>query len=110
MRTNDNPSNQKTSGTTSSEGVTRTDEKTSTDGTTDSNHLQMSWLHFLLEQHAVVLDKLCGDISMSDKTPALSALILQQREETTHLVVPGARLKDSQVRPALVHLDSRDGS
>jgi len=47
----------------------------------------MSRLHLLLEQHGVVLNEFCGNIPVSDKTPALSALIVdrattQQRHDS----------------------------
>lgn len=74
-RTDNHPSDNKTKGTTSSEGVTRTDEKTSTDGTTDGNHLQVSGLHLLLEQQGLVGNELGGCFSLELHTTEWSALL-----------------------------------
>jgi hypothetical protein len=67
---NNQPSDDETSGTTSSEGVTRTDEKTSTNGATDSNHLQVSRLHSLLKSEGFVLDKLGRSVTLEFETPS----------------------------------------
>ena len=45
-----------------------THEETRTDGATDSNHLQVTGLHLLLEERIVMGDKLGGNVTMSHET------------------------------------------
>lgn len=45
-----------------------THEETRTDGATDSNHLQVTGLHLLLEQRVVMGDKLEGNVTVSHET------------------------------------------
>lgn len=49
----------------------RTYEKTSTDRTTDSNHLQVARLHLLLKERVVMGDELDGDVTVGNETTVL---------------------------------------
>lgn len=90
----------------------RTHEETSSDGTTDGNHLQMPGLHLLLEERVVILLELGWDVTVSDKTTVCVCQYspIERVAAATHRVVPGARLKLSKLRPARVRALSLLGS
>lgn len=81
---------------------------------TDSNHLQMTRLHLLLEHRRIGHDLL----QVLDIVSSLDHLSTErgvsrrstQEERYAYPVVPGARLKLSKVTPIRVHFDSLEGS
>lgn len=77
--THDDPGEKNTSGSTLGKSRSGTDEESSTDGTTNGDHLQVAGPHLLLEKRVVVRHKLLRDVTVGNKT-AISQLLLFLRK------------------------------